>query len=143
MAAPVGYDTTAPRLPGLFLKPPHLPAASAGALFALSLLAGCACDARDGPGASADSALAAAFLPSPNHGERKGSRGRLHHLHYTGMASAKSALDLLRIPDRMSSHYFVDEDGTIFQLVPESRRAWHAGSGLEGRARPQLGFYRY
>ncbi len=27
----------------------------------------------------------------------------------------------------MSSHYVVDEDGTVFRLVPEDRRAWHAG----------------
>ena len=26
----------------------------------------------------------------------------------------------------VSSHYFVFEDGRIVQLVPESRRAWHA-----------------
>jgi len=80
----------------------------------------------------ADSALAAAFLPSPNHGERKGfARPDCIILHYTGMASAKSALDLLRDSrSEVSSHYFVDEDGTIFQLVPESRRAWHAGVGV-------------
>lgn len=27
----------------------------------------------------------------------------------------------------VSSHYLVDRDGTIYGLVPESRRAWHAG----------------
>ena len=27
----------------------------------------------------------------------------------------------------MSSHYLVFEDGRIVQLVPEARRAWHAG----------------
>ena len=28
---------------------------------------------------------------------------------------------------RCPSHYVVDEDGTVFRLVPEDRRAWHAG----------------
>jgi N-acetylmuramoyl-L-alanine amidase len=47
------------------------------------------------------------------------------------MATAKGALDLLRDPKaEVSSHYFIDEDGTILQLVPESRRAWHAGVGV-------------
>ena len=49
-------------------------------------------------------------------------------LHYTGMATAEGAL--ARLTDRaaeVSSHYLVLEDGTILQLVPERRRAWHAG----------------
>jgi N-acetylmuramoyl-L-alanine amidase len=49
-------------------------------------------------------------------------------LHYTGMADAASALLWLCNPvAEVSSHYFVFEDGRIWQLVPESRRAWHAG----------------
>ena len=80
----------------------------------------------------ADSALASAFLPSPNHGERKGfARPDCIILHYTGMATAKGALDLLRDPrSEVSSHYFIDEDGKVLQLVRESRRAWHAGVGV-------------
>jgi N-acetylmuramoyl-L-alanine amidase len=49
-------------------------------------------------------------------------------LHYTGMKTAKDAIDRLRDPQaRVSSHYVVDEDGTIYRLVPEHLRAWHAG----------------
>jgi len=49
-------------------------------------------------------------------------------LHYTGMQSVEAALDRLCDPAaRVSSHYVVDEDGTIWRLVPEERRAWHAG----------------
>jgi N-acetylmuramoyl-L-alanine amidase len=49
-------------------------------------------------------------------------------LHYTGMKTAQDAIDRLRDPQaRVSSHYVVDEDGTIYQLVAEDRRAWHAG----------------
>ena len=37
-------------------------------------------------------------------------------------------IDRLRDPAAaVSSHYVVDEDGTVFRLVPEDRRAWHAG----------------
>lgn len=49
-------------------------------------------------------------------------------LHYTGMASAASAIDRLCDPaSRVSSHYVVEEDGQVWSLVPEARRAWHAG----------------
>jgi N-acetylmuramoyl-L-alanine amidase len=51
-------------------------------------------------------------------------------LHYTGMRSVEAALDRLRDPvAEVSAHYLIDEDGTIFQLVAEARRAWHAGRG--------------
>jgi N-acetylmuramoyl-L-alanine amidase len=49
-------------------------------------------------------------------------------LHYTGMKTAREAVDRLCDPEaRVSSHYVVDEDGTVLRLVPEDRRAWHAG----------------
>ena len=28
---------------------------------------------------------------------------------------------------RVSSHYVIDRDGTIYQVIPEEKRAWHAG----------------
>ena len=49
-------------------------------------------------------------------------------LHYTGMKSGEEALARLTDPAaKVSSHYLVHEDGRIDQLVPEARRAWHAG----------------
>lgn len=51
-------------------------------------------------------------------------------LHYTGMPSAEAALEWLCAEEsQVSSHYFIDEEGRISQLVPESQRAWHAGQG--------------
>ena len=77
-----------------------------------------------------DSQIAAKMLASPNHGERKGLIDALV-LHYTGMDSAISALHWLCNPlSEVSCHYFVFEDGRVLQLVPEARRAWHAGRGL-------------
>ena len=67
------------------------------------------------------------FLPSPNVDEREGPVSFLV-LHYTGMPDAQSAIDLLRSPvAKVSSHYVVDENGTVYCLVPEEKRAWHAG----------------
>jgi N-acetylmuramoyl-L-alanine amidase len=49
-------------------------------------------------------------------------------LHYTGMRTGAEALARLRDPAaKVSSHYLIEEDGRIFRLVPEERRAWHAG----------------
>jgi N-acetylmuramoyl-L-alanine amidase len=56
-------------------------------------------------------------------------------LHYTGMPSAAAALGRLCDPAaKVSAHYLIDEDGNVVQLVPEERRAWHAGvSSWAGR----------
>lgn len=49
-------------------------------------------------------------------------------LHYTGMPTANAALARLCDPAaKVSAHYLIDEDGTLVALVPEDRRAWHAG----------------
>jgi len=66
---------------------------------------------------------------SPNHDARP-SGAPIDHLvlHYTGMQSAGAALARLCDPAaRVSSHYLVEEDGTMHALVPEQKRAWHAG----------------
>lgn len=65
--------------------------------------------------------------PSPNFNERKGPPDMVV-LHYTGMKSGEAALERMCDPEaKVSAHYMVEEDGRIFRLVPEERRAWHAG----------------
>jgi N-acetylmuramoyl-L-alanine amidase len=65
--------------------------------------------------------------PSPNFEARKAVPDMIV-LHYTGMPTGEEALARLRDPEaKVSSHYVVEEDGRIFRLVPEERRAWHAG----------------
>lgn len=83
-----------------------------------------------------DSPVAERLHPSPNHGPRTGGKGGEARrpdciiLHYTGMADSASALLWLSNPlSQVSCHYFIFEDGRIWQMVPESRRAWHAGRG--------------
>lgn len=73
--------------------------------------------------------LVSRFKPSPNHGERVAGRSPdMLLLHYTGMPTAEEALQRLCDPAaQVSSHYVVTEDGAIVQLVPEDRRAHHAG----------------
>ncbi len=75
--------------------------------------------------------------PSPNQDDRpEGLPIDMLVLHYTGMRTGAEALARLRDPAaRVSSHYLVEEDGRVFQLVPEARRAAHAGvSSWRGHA---------
>jgi N-acetylmuramoyl-L-alanine amidase len=77
---------------------------------------------------SPDSPVVARVAPSPNHGERRVARPDMLLLHYTGMPDAEAALERLCDPHaQVSAHYLVFEDGEIVQMVPETRRAWHAG----------------
>jgi N-acetylmuramoyl-L-alanine amidase len=76
-----------------------------------------------------DSQIVSSVAPSPNRGERRnGARADILVLHYTGMTSAEEALLRLCSPEsEVSAHYLIIEDGQVVQLVPEARRAWHAG----------------
>ena len=67
--------------------------------------------------------------PCLNHEPRsEGAQVDMLVLHYTGMESPEAALDRLCDPaQKVSAHYMIDEDGSVFRLVPEERRAWHAG----------------
>jgi N-acetylmuramoyl-L-alanine amidase len=69
--------------------------------------------------------------PSPNHGPRpENVPVDILLVHYTGMPTGGEALERLCDPDaQVSAHYLIGEDGTVFSLVPEDRRAWHAGAG--------------
>lgn len=67
--------------------------------------------------------------PSPNADARPpGVRIDMLVLHYTGMPTAEGALArLCDAQAQVSAHWLIDEDGTLFALVPEHLRAWHAG----------------
>ena len=56
-------------------------------------------------------------------------------LHYTETKNLEKAIDLLTSQKRkVSCHFVVDTDGQIYNLVSESKRAWHAGeSEYNGR----------
>ena len=64
--------------------------------------------------------------PSPNFDARQVPVDILL-LHYTGMLSAEAALERLCDPAaKVSCHWLIDEDGTVYRLVAEESRAWHA-----------------
>lgn len=68
---------------------------------------------------------------SPNHGERRGGAlPELVVIHYTGMATCAEARARLCDPAaEVSAHWLISETGAVEALVPEDRRAWHAGAG--------------
>jgi N-acetylmuramoyl-L-alanine amidase len=81
--------------------------------------------------------------PSPNFDERPEAVPiDMLVLHYTGMPDRDQALSRLTDPTaQVSAHYLIDEDGCVFILVEEAKRAWHAGrsawrgqSNINGRS---------
>jgi N-acetylmuramoyl-L-alanine amidase len=65
--------------------------------------------------------------PSPNFDQRRRPPDMVV-IHYTGMRTGPEALQRLCDPEsKVSAHYLIEEDGRVYQLAPEERRAWHAG----------------
>lgn len=67
--------------------------------------------------------------PSPNYNDRPG-KGLIDMvvIHYTGMITGGAALQRLCEPSsKVSAHYLIEENGDIYQLVADEKRAWHAG----------------
>ncbi|MES2255206.1 MAG: N-acetylmuramoyl-L-alanine amidase [Pseudomonadota bacterium] len=74
--------------------------------------------------------------PSPNHDARDGAGVDMLVLHYTGMTSGEAAMARLCDPAaKVSAHYTIDEDGVVYAMVAEERRAWHAGISFWAGAR--------
>ncbi|WP_379547922.1 N-acetylmuramoyl-L-alanine amidase [Qipengyuania sp. DSG2-2] len=64
---------------------------------------------------------------SPNSNERTLPISMLV-IHYTEMENAAVAIDRLCDPEaQVSAHYLISEEGEVTRLVPEEKRAWHAG----------------
>jgi len=68
--------------------------------------------------------------PSKNYNERPGAITAI--VFHTGEGTKQSDLATLtndRVPekDRVSANYYVDRLGNIYLLVPDHKRAWHAG----------------
>ena len=66
--------------------------------------------------------------PSPNFNERTEPVSMVV-LHYTEMQSAEEAIERMCDPaSEVSAHYLITEQGEVVRLVPEDKRAWHAGA---------------
>ena len=70
-------------------------------------------------------------FPSPNFGRRKSGKSiEFIVLHYTAIGK-EASLDRLCNPiHEVSCHYLIDQKGVCYQLVDDSKRAWHAGKSF-------------
>lgn len=73
-------------------------------------------------------------IRSPNWSEREGERIDMIVLHAT---AGRFAGDIATLTDnrrplaqRVSAHYYITKAGKIYQLVDESKAAWHAGASV-------------
>ncbi|AVP88108.1 hypothetical protein phytr_11830 [Candidatus Phycorickettsia trachydisci] len=48
--------------------------------------------------------------------------------HHT-VADFRGTLDIFLTPDKVSAHYVIDKTGNVYNLVPDTVAAWHAGVG--------------
>ncbi len=80
---------------------------------------------------SADSKCVGEVRAAVNFGERRAPfQPDILLLHYTGMDSDDGALKwLCSAESGVSCHYYVRTNGSVLQLVPEVKRAHHAGVG--------------
>lgn len=73
---------------------------------------------------------------SPNYNSRSGKDIDVIVLHHTGSNNFRGGLSTLTTPNgqkSVSAHYLLAKDGTIYQLVDDKYRAYHAGeSALHG-----------
>ena len=72
---------------------------------------------------------------SPNYNSRNSSKIKLIIIHYTALKNTTDGISYLcNKVNKVSSHYFISQDGTVYSLVDDKFRAWHAGQSYwEGR----------
>ena len=75
---------------------------------------------------------------SPNFDKKKRSKNsiKIIVIHYTGMQSERESIMRLCNPrSKVSSHFVINQYGTIYRLVEDRHIAWHAGKSCWGRYR--------
>ena len=68
------------------------------------------------------------YSPNFDIKKRKFEQIKFIIFHYTGMKNDKEAINrLTNIKSKVSSHYFIKNNGQVVTLVPELYSSWHAG----------------
>ena len=71
--------------------------------------------------------------PSPHHNSRGNAVVRCIVMHSDAGASDKGTLLWMADPvSKVSYHVLIGRQGTVYRIVEESRRAWHAGKSAWG-----------
>ena len=68
---------------------------------------------------------------SPNYNLRNNSKIQLIIIHYTALKNTSDAISYLCNKEKkVSSHYLISQNGTVYNLVKDKFRAWHAGQAF-------------
>ena len=68
---------------------------------------------------------------SPNYNLRNNSKIQLIIIHYTALKNTLDAISYLCNKEKkVSSHYLISQNGTVYNLVKDKFRAWHAGQSF-------------
>ena len=68
---------------------------------------------------------------SPNYNSRINSKIQLIIIHYTALKNTKEAIShLCKKENKVSSHYLISQNGSVYNLVKDKFRAWHAGEAF-------------
>ncbi len=68
---------------------------------------------------------------SPNYNLRNNSKIQLIIIHYTALKNTLDAISYLCNKEKkVSSHYLISQNGTVYNLVEDKYRAWHAGQAF-------------
>ncbi len=68
---------------------------------------------------------------SPNYNSRNNSKIQLIIIHYTALKNTLDAVSYLcKREKKVSTHYLISQNGTVYNLVDDKFRAWHAGQAF-------------
>ena len=68
---------------------------------------------------------------SPNYNSRNNSKIQLIIIHYTALKNTLDAVSYLcKKEKKVSSHYLISQNGSVYNLVDDKFRAWHAGQAF-------------
>ena len=68
---------------------------------------------------------------SPNYNSRNNSKVQLIIIHYTALKNTLDSISYLcKKEKKVSSHYLISQNGTVYNLVEDKYRAWHAGEAF-------------
>ena len=68
---------------------------------------------------------------SPNYNSRNNSKIQLIIIHYTALKNTLDAISYLcNKENKVSSHYLISQNGSVYNLVEDKFRAWHAGQAF-------------
>jgi len=88
---------------------------------------------EENPGVSVQEEQQLQIIDKPAHSDNYGDRPagmpiNLIVLHYTATGSLDSTVRWFQNPDaKVSAHYVIGQDGTFVRMVPENKKAYHAG----------------